>query len=215
MQALVPETRIPIQLFLPIFTTHEIQAWEQEERKRIEHKNKRHAEYLSRTYKFVVDTSSDDLFERIDDSVLDMPLIGPSEGNELNIDQSQKCDEKEFQAEVFDEGDKEEWTDAAADQLHEAVLHYSLKALQARGNGAEKKEILRWIFKPDVMFAKISTPSGAVKEVALRQNETPFSFVRCCNICGLRHEKLMEDLTPIIAEIGLEKDFKELFNGSK
>lgn len=200
------------QLFLPMFMAHEIQAWAQREQQR---QSKKEKAVKARSIKSVLlkrDEDTTSLFDLIDDSLLDMPLGGVAEGNELNCDVDPlRADVAEKLEDFVDE--HIEWSDAAIEELHEGVLHYSLKLLQAKGNGAEKKEVVRWIFAPKTMVASLHGESGRTVETVLSQPLTPFSFEQCCAICGYSPERLTDGLVPVLKEIGLQSVFKELFDG--
>lgn len=214
MQAGAPEQAAPHQLHLSLFAPHEINAWEEEQRRkalRREHRSQR----APRRFWVKEDRASRSLFDSIDLSVLEQPLGGPEEGNELNCDTDPLREDavgSEPRASP-DEGG-EPWSDEAVEQLHEAVLHYSLKALQARGNGAEKREILEWIFAPQPMVAVLRDEYGNPVEALLPQSTTPFSFEQCCRICGYSPERLMDGLMPILQEMGLGNVFNEIANGT-
>lgn len=203
------------QLHLPMFLRHEIEAVEQAQRQSDLRRGKSLKKSGSpKTFKVEVVSAAEDLFDAIDDRLLDMPLVGAEEGNELN------CEIDPLRVEIVEMLDaadvpESEWSDAAVEELHEAVLHYSLKLLQARGNGAEKKEVLQWIFAPPTMVALVHDQQMQPVEVFLPQNATPFSFEQCCRICGYSSERLMDGLVPILKEIGLGNVFKELFDGNK
>lgn len=203
------------QLHLPMFLRHEIEAVEQIQRKLDERKDKAHQKQsVPKTFKVQEASATQGLFDAIDDRLLDMPLGGAEEGNELN------CDVDPLRADIVEqvealEGGSEEWTDAAIEELHESVLHYSLKLLQAKGNGAEKKEVLQWIFAPTTMVAVLRDEQMQPVEVVLPQTATPFSFDQCCRICGYSPERLQDGLVPVLKEIGLGNVFKELFDGNQ
>lgn len=210
MQAPAPEQGAPRQLHLSCFAPHELLVWEQDARRKLLRKEQR---VVRPTRRFWVreDRITLGLFDSLDLAVLEQPLGGPAEGNELNcidlfLESSGSADDEPDEC-------QEAWSDRAVEELHESVLHYSLKALQARGNGAEKREILQWIFAPEPMVIQQLNAAGAVEEVALPQHLTPFSFERCCRICRLRSENLMDGLRPILDEMGLGNFFNELANG--
>lgn len=198
-----------------MFLRHEIEAVEEAQRKSDERREKALKKSgAPKTFKVRVSTAAEDLFDAIDDRLLDMPLGGADEGNELN------CEIDPLRVEIAEmveaaDAHEPEWSDAAVEELHEAVLHYSLKLLQAKGNGAEKKEVLRWIFAPTTMVALVHDQDMQPVEVFLPQNSTPFSFEQCCRICGYSPERLMDGLVPILKEIGLGNVFKELFDGKQ
>ncbi len=205
----------PIQLHLSLFAPHELNAWQEEETRRLQRLESRSRD-RPRRFWVKVDTATRGLFDAIDIALLHEPLGGPQEGNELNSDEDPLSgNDKTAEQSTAPETGAEGWSDNGVDQLHEAVLHYSLKALQARGNGAEKREILQWIFAPEPMVIQQRNVAGFIEEVSLPQHLTPFSFERCCRICRLRSEHLMDGLKPILTEMGLGNFFNELANGRK
>ena len=213
MQARAPEKVTPHQLHLSLFAPHEISAWEEEQRRKDLRKEQR-SQRAPRRFWVKEDSASRSLFDTIDVRVLEQPLGGPADGNELN------CESDPLREEVVSadthaapEGESEQWSDEAVEQLHEAVLHYSLRALQARGNGAEKREILEWIFAPQPMVAMLRDEYGSPTEALLPQSVTPFSFEQCCRICGYSPERLQDGLMPVLQEMGLGNVFKEIANG--
>lgn len=214
MQAGAPNQADPHQLHLPLFAPHEIRVWEEEQCRKALRKEQRSPRALRRFW-VKEDSVTRGLFDAIDLAILEHPLGGPGEGNELNCDVD-PLREDAVGTEQHTEPDTgtESWSDNAVEQLHEAVLHYSLKALQARGNGAEKREILEWIFAPQPMVAVLSDPHGTPVEAVLPQSVTPFSFEQCCRICGYSPERLMDGLMPVLREMGLGSVFNEIANGT-
>ena len=201
------------QLHLPMFLSHEIEAVEQAWKTYSERKEKAQMRETARTFQVRAQSAKQGLFDAIDDRLLDMPIGSMNEGNELN------CDVDPVRADVIEQIEafqtSEEWSDAAIEELHEAVLHYSLKLLQARGNGAEKKEVLQWIFAPNTMVAVLRDERKQPVEAILPQSATPFSFEQCCRICGYSTERLQDGLVPVLKEIGLGNVFKELIDGNQ
>lgn len=214
MLAGVAEHGAPHQLHLSLFSPHEIRAYEQEERHKALRKEQRQPK-PPRRFWLRSDSATRGLFDALDPAVLDHPLGGPEAGNDLNCDVDPlREEEADTDANHSAEEATVEWSDAAIDQLHEAKLHYSLRALQARGNGAEKREILEWIFAPQAMVVVVTDDEdGRQHEVLLPQPLTPFSFERCCRTCGLSPERLMDGLMPILREVGLGNVFNEIANG--
>lgn len=212
MQAGTPEA-CPTQLHLSLFAPHEIDAWREVESRKVRRHEQRSKD-RPRRFWVKVDTAKRGLFDGIDIALLHEPLGGLQEGNELNSEKDPLLEDNASPDQsAAPETVSASWSDEAVDQLHEAVLHYSLKALQARGNGAEKREILKWIFAPEPMVVQLLNADGATNEVALPQHLTPFSFERCCRICRYRSEHLMDGLMPILREMGLGNFFNELANG--
>lgn len=214
MQAGAPKGLAPHQLHLSLFAPHEINAWEEEQRRKNLRKEQR-SQRAPRRFWVKEDRATRGLFDAIDVKVLEQPLGGPAEGNELNCESDPlREDAGSTEAHAAPEGDAEQWSDQAVEQLHEAVLHYSLRALQARGNGVEKREILEWIFAPQPMVAMLRDEYGNPTEALLPQSATPFSFEQCCRICGYSPERLQDGLMPVLQEMGLGIVFNEIANGT-
>lgn len=213
MQAGALKQAAPHQLHLSLFAPHEIRAWEEEQRRKDLRREQR-SQRAPRRFWVKEDSATRSLFDSIDLAVLEHPLGGPSEGNELNCESDPlREDAVSPDTHVAPETEAQAWSDTAVEQLHEAVLHYSLKALQARGNGVEKREILEWIFAPQRMVAMLRDEYGNPVEALLPQPVTPFSFEQCCRICGYSSERLMAGLMPVLQEMGLGNVFNEIANG--
>ena len=211
MPAVVAETHVPRQLSLGLFTAHELNAWEHSQGAAAKASHRSSRRRLRP--RPPADSRTAWLFE-LPDLLLADPLAGPPEGNELNCVVDPLCLEQA----AADGADTtpaaiESWSDQAVAQLHEAVLHYSLKALQARGNAAEKREILQWIFAPEPRTLVMRGARGVPTEAVLPAVLTPFSFERCCRYCGLCPERLSDALLPVLLERGLGNVFNEIANG--
>lgn len=95
------------------------------------------------------------------------------------------------------------WSDAAVQQLHEALLRHALQALHTRGNPTLKQETLRWIFCPEAMVLTVPDAQGRPRSSVLPQPCTPFSFEQCCHICGYSPQRLRDGLAALLPAIGL------------
>lgn len=172
MQDVVPD-RYPIQqLHLGLFTSHEISAWEQEQRRKNSRREIHGETKARRRFWFQEDKASRSLFDAMDAAVLDPPLGGPQEGNELNCAVDPLGESTDDREQLISPAGEEKlpWSDEAVAQLHEAVLHHSLKALQAKGNGVEKREVLEWIFAPQPMVVALEGVDGQRSEAVLPQH---------------------------------------------
>lgn len=83
--------------------------------------------------------------------------------------------------------------------LHGVVLERALKALTYRNNADEKRDVLRWIFKPDVVHL---TVRGRL--LAQHQDDMPFSFRRCCKLAGYDADALRDALRGLLRRRGIE-----------
>lgn len=217
MQAGVPDRYPTQQLHLGLFSPHEINVWEQEQERIRLRKEHLSLNRPPRRFWIKIDLATCSLFDSMDVALLDSPLGGPNEGNELNCVVDPLLETVEEQETLTNSRESESdgsWSDDAVAQLHEAVLHHSLKALQAKGNGVEKREILQWIFAPQPMVATLAGDAGHCDEAVLPQHLTPFSFERCCRVCGFSHERLKDGLMPILSVMGLGNILSEIPNGT-
>jgi hypothetical protein len=198
----------PIQLHLAMFPPHVIEAVEREQARRTEVRDKRRAAYI--VSQRGADAKRHALIASITTDLLDGPLIDTGLPNELDCKVDPLVAADDF-AHVGDHGGHEsrEWSDQAMRELHESVLHYTLRVLQARGNGTEKREALMWFFAPERYTATLVI-GGCPQEVLLPPQLTPFSFEMCCRICGYRSEMLTDLLQPILSKLGLEELFNEI-----
>lgn len=95
-----------------------------------------------------------------------------------------------------------EWTDDEIVQLHCILLEESLGALRAKGNAKDKKDILNWIFFPEVPDFR-PVKCGNVNRMVF----TPFSLTACCKFTGFDADRLRDALYNELSELGLEFDF--------
>lgn len=104
-------------------------------------------------------------------------------------------------------GEKDEpvvWTDQGVAQMHSVLLFESLSALAGRGNGAQKVEILEWIFEPD-FFGKVTLKNGQVRSVY--NWEIPWTFLFCCRLEGMSNPEVIRDFIRRILPEGSAKFF--------
>lgn len=100
-------------------------------------------------------------------------------------------------AELESEPSHLEWTLDGVLKLHSVLLEESLKALAGRGNGEQKREILEWIFEPDL----VGTITRNGREVPVFTWQVPCSFAFCCKLEGMDPETIRNQvLTQMPAE---------------
>lgn len=103
-------------------------------------------------------------------------------------------DEAVIQAVDFAEFDQQEpkpqWTLDGVFKLHSILLEESLRALAARGNGEQKREILEWLFEPDF----VGTVYRHGRDVPVFTRQCPWSFVFCCRLEGMDAEAIREQI---------------------
>lgn len=194
------------QLFLPMFMPHEIEAMKKviADRQAKQWKNKLRYWAVSQNPKRT------HAFDNLSASLLDLPL-GPVEDVELSttFDPYNETVVGDAPPETG-EAQKEEWSNEAQDQLHEAMVTYSLRLLNARGNGKEKKAILSWIFDPHALYyyrtKDVEKPGWEV----IQPSEVPFCFELCCRLSGYDPDRIREGLVPILKKLDLEHLFKEV-----
>lgn len=76
------------------------------------------------------------------------------------------------------------WTDEEVSRLHSVLLEQSIKALAAKGNANQKKEILDWIFAPDIY--------GIDENKFVYADQIPFSFQLCCKLEGIEPDVIRD-----------------------
>lgn len=86
------------------------------------------------------------------------------------------------------------WSDEAIVDLHHGLLTYSLGLLQSRGNAAEKRSILEWIWANDVHSFVPKTVQGIQRLVPVRADQLPFTFQTCCRLNGYHYEDVRDGL---------------------
>ena len=205
MQARPPRAAHPDQLHLALFAPHEIRVWEEEELRQALRRSRRPRRAARRCCP-EEECATRFLFEGLEGADLDSRRGGREDGCKPHCHANPRRQEPAGARQVPAQGAQaESWSDEAVEQLHEAVLHHSLRALQARGKGAEQREILRWIFDPEPLVAVLRDAHGNPTEAILPQSLTPFSFERCCRICGYSPERLRAGLMPVLREVGLGK----------
>jgi hypothetical protein len=92
-----------------------------------------------------------------------------------------------------------DWSTEEELALHGVVLERNLKVLSRRSNAEEKRDVLRWIFKPDVMHVTVRG-----RRLAQHQDDVPFSFRRCCRLAGYDADELRDALRALLERRGVE-----------
>ena len=195
-----------IQLHLPMFPPHVIKAVEEHLARRADVRERRHQAYLVRLAR-----ARRAAIAAIAPIALEAPLIDSGAPNELDCraDPQNGGDDLPPDSNGGD-GVTTQWSDAAIQQLHEGILHQTLKVFKARGNAAEKRDALLWIFAPQRYEASLSI-GGVQQWHVLPPKLTPFSFEMCCAICGYRPEMLTEPLKAMLLDgLGLGELFSEI-----
>lgn len=193
----------PIQLFLPMFLPHEEEVMRQAYAKRMESKEKARIKYrqlqVNRRFTRVLDNISLSFF--------DLPL-GPVEDTELSTTTDPYLPTDDDLIESLTDEMAMEWSDTAVTQLHDAMVTYSLRLLNARGNGREKKAILDWIFNPQRLAVARHIEGKEPSWEVINASEVPFGFDLCCRFAGYDADRIREGLVPILKQT----DLAELFN---
>ncbi len=209
MSGLAPSSAEPKQLFLPsMFLPHEEESIEQFLNSKLEEKLRNHEKYLVRASK---NPARSKLIDSLSASLFDMPL-GSVEDVELStafdpydediaVDQPSLTDEQAMQ-----------WSEDAIEQLHEGMVMYSLRLLNARGNGKEKKAILSWIFDPKVVAHATDLQGDEPTWEVIPPSDVPFGFELCCRLSGYDPDRIREGLVPILKKMDLESLFNEVEN---
>lgn len=199
----------PTQLFLPMFSSHEIESMQQKLNAISERQAKRRQKL--RTVSVSMNPERTKAISEINSETLDLPF-GNVEDHELSISVDLEAETGEEESESPLGEEKEEWSQEAIDQLHEAMVMYSLRLLNARGNGKEKKAILSWIFDPHAMAHAVVDELGIPDWKLIKASDVPFSFELCCRISGYDPERIREGLVPVLKKMGLDALFNEIQN---
>lgn len=205
MSGSAPSCAAPEQFFLPMFLPHEEEALKQAYAKRLENKEKNRLKYqrVSQNPRF---TSA---IDNLSASLLDLPL-GQVEDVELSTTFDPYIDHGEEDPESLSDDEAKVWSEEAIKQLHEGMVMYSLRLLNARGNGKEKKAILSWIFDPHAMAYAIDMVGEEPLWKIINASEVPFGFELCCRLSGYDPERIREGLVPILKQLDLDELFKEV-----
>lgn len=197
----------PKQLFLPtMFLPHEEEAIEQILNDQLRRKLANQVRYRTRVAEQTVkprkiDSMSASLFDLPLGLVEDVELSTPFDpyDEDIAMDKPHLTDEEAMT-----------WSEDAINQLHEGMVMYSLRLLNARGNGKEKKAILSWIFDPHAMAYAVDLVGDEPLWEIIQPSEVPFGFELCCRLSGFDPERIREGLAPILKELDLDELFKEV-----
>lgn len=197
----------PKQLFLPtMFLPHEEEAREQAFQARHKRKLENRAKYQSHVEK---NKAKPRKIDDIHPSLFDLPL-GPVEDVELSIPFDPYDDHVGMDKPDLTDEAAMDWSEGAINQLHEGMVMYSLRLLNARGNGKEKKAILSWIFDPHALAYAGEMDGPEPLWTIIQPSEVPFGFELCCRLSGYDPERIREGLAPILKELDLDELFKEV-----
>ena len=197
--------RAPFQLFLPMFLPHEEEVMRQAYAKRMDSKEKARIKY--RQHK--VHRRFTRVLDNISLSIFDLPL-GPIEDTELSTNTDPYLPTDDDLIEALTDEKAMEGSDTAVTQLHDAMVTYSLRLLNARGNGREKKAILDWIFNPQRLAVARPIEGKDPRWEVINASEVPFGFDLCCRFAGYDAERIREGLVHILKQTDLAELFKEV-----
>lgn len=180
----------PQQTFLPFFSDLEIavrqQSWKTEQQRKAKRIIRPHGTPVQ-----LVDHELD---------LLDLPLFKSGAIAEILQHDPLNDDNDLIVARDKDllAGEAEEWSESAALQVHYILLERSLEYLAARGNPAEKLDVLNWIFRPE-------TPEEVIRQIEGRNERllVPFTFGACCRLQGLDPDTLRDEIAMECRERGL------------
>jgi hypothetical protein len=182
----------PQQTFLPFFTQLEMQVrqqnWLSDQKKKEKPQKARPSRHPAPV---LVDPRQLDL--------LDLPIFTRSDVSEL-LEGEFLYDDEELIV-VSDVAKKElpeEWSDEGALQAHYVLLERSLEYLAAKGNRKEKRDVLDWIFHPEVAEEVIRMIDGKNERLLV-----PFTFGACCRLQGLEPDEMRDQIAKRCREIGI------------
>lgn len=204
MTGTTPSRADPFQLFLPMFPPHEEAVMRQAYAKRMIKREKARIKYVHLAAKNSITTALDN----ISASFLDMPL-GPIEDEELSTCFDPLLAPDDDFGSLTDEV-ATTWSDDAIATLHEELVIYSLRLLNARGNAKEKKSILEWIFNPQRMAVARDVEGLGPRWEIINASAVPFGFDLCCRLSGYDPERIREGLVPILKQTELDELFNEV-----
>lgn len=209
MHGPAPESQL-VQPFLPMFAQHEIDAWVAHELKLQKSREKSREKRQVKAVWLRSNSVKTQAIDNLSDDLLNLPLGGVADPELSDLGDpyvEQTCEEPTVSC---DADEKFEWNSAAIEQLHEAVVMYSLRLLKAKGNAKEKREVISWIFDPPAMALSMRLDDGRKVWRVFKPSEAPFSFDVCCRAAGYNPERLREGLVPVLKSLGLDILFKEI-----
>lgn len=93
------------------------------------------------------------------------------------------------------------WSDEAIIALAEGIILYSLKLLHSKGNAAEKKKILEWIWTDTVDHHEFKVFNNEFVPERIAPERVLFTFRACCKLSGYRYDELRAGLAWELREI--------------
>lgn len=198
---------LPIQLYLPIFAQHQINAFMQND---LNGAIRKIAKLRPGSHVLV------DLAPEVTASIkgtsiefLNAPFRDDGTAETETVCLTPELPEPDQGTEDSDES-PQEWSEEAVAALHEGVLTRSLEQLNTRGNGKEKQEILMWIFNPPAMAYTVSDSPEAEKVWKfIHPHNVPFGFDVCCRFAGLDADVIRSGVKRALVELGLTFITKE------
>jgi hypothetical protein len=92
-----------------------------------------------------------------------------------------------------------DWSSEEQVVLHGVLLERNLRTLSYRSRAEDRRDVLRWIFKPDVAHFTVRG-----RRFTQRQDDVPFSFRRCCRLSGYDADELRDSLRVLLKRRGIE-----------
>lgn len=89
-------------------------------------------------------------------------------------------------------------SDEGVVDTHWLLLRRSLERLDAKSSKKERREILEWIFHPDVPEQVVRTDSGREETILI-----PFTFGTCCRLEGADPEEMREKIRSMCRNNGI------------
>lgn len=129
--------------------------------------------------------------DKVIEDILDGdPFLDESENPELVVE--------EVKIPNLDDAAQFDWSEDGVIDMHWFLLKRSLERLEARNNAKEKKDILGWIFYPDVPDEVVRVVDGKEERILI-----PFTFGACCRLEGADPEIMREKIAEMCLKIGV------------